>query len=206
MTQRTSGLLAGALLALAAGGAGAAPLGLTPQAPAIEASGATIDYLELGDEGSLSAFGAAVDFADGVAAEGAELSFAVGVALDGDLVGATGGFDVLGEGGVLLDGELSRVGFIEDSIELEFASLGGSLAESFGSTALLAVDFDDALGANPFEGLADGGSYLAALTVSALGSPGGEGPDTGAPAPIPLPASGLLLGGALAAFALRRRR
>ena len=204
MSARTTGLLAGGLLALAAGGAQAATLGLAPQAPSVEASGATIDYVELGGGGDLSTFGAAIDFADGVSVGEAELSFGVGVPSAGE---ASGGFDVVGTDGLLLDGALARVGFVEDSVELEFADLGGSLAQAFGASVLVMVDFDDALGADPFDGLVDGQSYLAAVTVSAVGASEGGGMGPEAPAPIPVPASGLmmLLGLALGGTVLRRR-
>ena len=201
MNEPRNAVMGGLMLALAAGGAQAATLGLSPGLPSVEASGATIDYVVVGGQGDLSTFGAAVDFADGVSVEAAELSFAIDVPPDG----ASGGFDIVDAGGVVLDGALSRVGFVEDSVELEFGDLGGSLAGAFGPTALLSIDFDDALGADPFAGLVDGKSYLAAVTVSAVAkSDGGTPPG---PAPIPLPASGLVMlaGLALVRQVLRRR-
>lgn len=175
----------------------AATLGLRTEAPSLATSAAFIDYFEFGPDGDLSTFGALVDSTDGVSPVGfTEIGFGIGVALADPTTGATGGFDVFDEDGLFLAGDLLAVGFVEDVIEFQFGNLSGSGAGSFGSSVLALIAFDDPLGANPFASLVDSDSLGASVTISNV-------------APIPLPASVLLLLGGLVsigAVGARRRR
>jgi hypothetical protein len=165
----------------------------------LSSSTAFIDYLEFAPDGDLSTFGAQVDFTDGVSPTGfTEIGFGIGFLLADPTTGATGGFDIFDEDGLFLDGELLAVGFTEDVIGLQFGNLGGSNASSFGSSVLASIAFDDALGANPFDGFVDGEYYGASITTSNVAD--------ATVAPVPLPAGLPLLLTSLGGIVLLRRR
>lgn len=176
----------------------AATLGLTAGTPALSASVAMVDFFAFPPDGDLSAALVDVDAATDIPLPtAATLGFGIGFTLADPTDTPTGGFDIANGSGLLLAGDLIDVGFVEDVIELHFGTLTGSLAADFGSAALMVITFDDpgnALDANPFDGLVDGQSYGASITVSAI--------DT---TPIPLPAGAVLLMGGIGLLALRRR-
>ena len=179
------------------GSATATSLGLITTDPTIEASLAFIDYLEFGGDGDLSTFGAEVDFVDGVSPVGiTEISFGIGYSLANPTDDANGGFDIFDQNGLFLIGNLFRIGFLEDIIELQFNNLAGSAAGDFGSSVLALVTFDNPLGPNPFVSLVDGNSYTASISISRVA------------ATIPLPASLplMLIGLGALGFMLRRHR
>ena len=145
----------------------AASLGLSIALPTLQASISSIDYLEFGPDGDLSTFGAGVDITDGVSPVGVTgLGFGIGFSLANPIIGATGGFDVTDQNGLFLTGNLIAVGFSDDVIELQFGSLSGAGAGSFGSTVLARLAFGDPLGPNPFISLVDGEFYSASITIS----------------------------------------
>ena len=191
--------LVAAGFALSAGAASAATLGLTTEAPTIEASFAVVDFFDLDPDGDLSTFDAEVDFTDEVSlTDPAFISFGFGYSLADPTDGPTGGFDIFEDFGfsLALSGDLEQVGFFTDTIELLFGSLTGSAAGSFGSQALMTIIFDDPLGDNPFDAFVDGEIYNASISVSSVA----------APAVIPLPAGlPLLLTGLLGLGSVRRR-
>lgn len=167
----------------------ATPLGLNTGLPMLEASFAFVDYLEFGPDGDLSAFGAEVDFTDGVSPVGfTEIGFGVGFLLTDPTSGATGGFDVFDDNGLYLAGNLIAVGFSDDLIELQFDSLFGAGAGNFGSSVLASIYFDDVLGPNPFASLVDGDFYTASITLSNVADNVSSVP---IPATLPLFLSGL---------------
>lgn len=181
-----SGYLAFVLAVALSGNANAASLGLTTAPPTLSASSAIVDFFEFGPDGDLSAFGAIVDFTDGVSPTGlTEIGFGVGYPIANPTIGATGGFSISDDDGLFLGGDVIAVGFSEDGIELQFGNLSGSGAASFGASVLMRLQFDDALGVDPFAVLVDGDSYAASINVSNV-------------APVPLPAAWPLL---LSAFA-----
>nr|WP_067292515.1 PEP-CTERM sorting domain-containing protein [Marinobacterium profundum] len=142
-------------------------LGLTTQSPTLEASSASIDYLEFGPDGDLSTFGAEVDSTNGVSTVGlTEFDFGFGFSLADPTVGATGGFGIFDLNGLFLGGDLIAVGFLEDVIELQFGSLIGGGAGAFGSSVVAQLAFDDPLGLDPFASLNNGQLYTAFITVS----------------------------------------
>lgn len=169
MKNNTLGMLLGSIfvyITLVAG-ASATSLGLSTESPIVESSFALVDYFEFGADGDLSAFGAEVDFVDGVSPVGlSEIGFGLGFSLAGPTAGATGGFDVFDQNGLFLAGDLAAVGFVDDIIELQYTNLSGSAAGDFGSSVLAIVAFDDALGTNPFDALVDGQSYVASISIS----------------------------------------
>ncbi|WP_295046805.1 hypothetical protein, partial [uncultured Paracoccus sp.] len=86
-------------------------------------------------------------------------------------------------GRTLLDGVLWSVLPQTDALFLVFGDLTGDLAAVFGDGLRVGLVFFDPLGDDPLAALADGGRYDFALTVEAATQP----------APVPLPAGGLLL-------------
>ena len=191
-------LFASALMVVAANSSvHAAPLGLDTEAPIIESSFAFVDYFEFFPDGDLSAFGAEVDFTDGVSTNGfTEIGFGVGFDLADPTIGASGGFDIFDEDGLFLGGNLQAVGFSEDLIEFSFGDLTGAGASSFNSSVLMTVAFDDVLGPNPFDALIDGNAYVASILISNVTDV------STVPAPAVLP----LLLSALGIMAWSRRR
>lgn len=175
-----------------------ASLGLTTGSPSLTSSFSLVDYLEFAPDGDLSTFGAEIDSTDGVAPVGfTELSFGVGFALSDPTVGATGGFDIFDEDGFFLGGDLIAVGFAEDVIEFQFGTLSGAGVGGFGSSVLVQVLFDDALGSNPFASLVDGEFYTGSITVSNVVDV----------SPVPLPAAlPLFLSGLIGLGWLGKRR
>lgn len=147
----------------------AATLGLTTQIPSIETSFAFIDFFESGSEGILTSFGGEVDSFNGVTSTGfTNLSFGVGFSLADPTTGTAGGFDVFDGAGLFLGGDLAAVGFTEDVIEFQFNNLVGSAAGSFGTSVLALINFDDALGLNPFSGFIDGSFYTTSVSISSV--------------------------------------
>lgn len=139
---------------------------------------------------------------------GAE-TYASGVELQGNLTSdlavvfetadpyatADASFTLLSDGATVLSGLLSSVSLGQDSvINLVFGDLTGDLAAAFGAALTLELAFLDNLGADTFALLQDGGDYNVAFVAA------------GAPAPVPLPAGGVLILTGLGALGLMRRR
>ncbi len=145
----------------------AALLGLTTQNPTLGSSSVSIDYLEFGGDGDLSSLFNSIDLSSGVTPVGqAALYFSVGFPLATPTIGATGFFDIFDDNGQFLAGDLLAVGFTEGVIELQFNNLIGSAAGSFGNSVLALINFDDPLGANPFNAFLDGNIYTASVSIS----------------------------------------
>jgi hypothetical protein len=200
MNHHITAALVAAGIALGAGQAAAATLGLTTEAPSLSSNTALIDYFEIPLEGDLSAFGSVVDFTNGVSPAGfAKIGFGIGFSLADPMTGASGGFDISDEDGIFLSGDLLALGFIKDVIELQFGNLKGSAAGLFSSSVLAMIAFDNPLGDNPFASLFEGDSRSASIVISSIA-------DSTVP-PIPLPAGLiLLLTGIGGIFLLKRRR
>lgn len=135
--------------------ASAAALGLVTQTPSLTAMMASIDNLDLDPDGSLSNFAAEVDGLDGVLPAGpTEISFVADFALADPtniFTFAFGGFlDITDSGGQFLVGDLTAIGFTNNTVELEFNNLTGSGAAAFGTSVLALVAFGGPLGPNPF--------------------------------------------------------
>lgn len=144
-----------------------------------------------------------IAFFDGVDFTG----FGFGVTGEGDLGSAAtldfltdgadfGTFDVLDSlFEPLLSGMvLTATGFTDQTIELQFSELTGSASGDFDLGALLTITFDDDLGSRTsiFDGLDADTTYEVDVNVAAV---------------VPLPASVLMLAGALAGlFGFRRRQ
>lgn len=144
----------------------AATLGLDKVGPRLTSGVTSIDYLEFGLDGDLSAFGVLVEEASGASPSGlAEIGFGFGFLLDSPLSDATGGFDVFDDVGLFLAGDLIAVGFIENAIELHFGNIGGSGANIFGSSVLMVLEFADRLGSNPFNSFVDGDFYTGSISL-----------------------------------------
>ena len=179
----------------------AATLGLTTGAPSLSSSAASIDYFEFGSDGDLSSFGAEIDATNGITTTGfTEIGFGIGFSLSDPTDAPAGGFDIFDDTGLVLAGDLLAIGFVEDTIELQFNNLFGSGAGAFGTSALAVITFDDPLGPDPFLSFFDGDFYGASITVSNVVST--------TPSPVPLPAGLPLMLGALGLSAglLRRRK
>lgn len=187
------------------GMAHAATLGLLTSAPTIGAHG-TVDYLEFDTDGDLSMFGAAayVSSLTTLDVASAEVEFGIGFDLADPESDATGGFSVFDSMGAYLTGDLVALGFREfiggrSIVELQFGSLSGRGASEWTDTLLMNVIFDIA-GDDPFTSFFDGDFYDVELGIFAV--VGSSEP----PTQIPLPASGLLLVGAIGATLIFRRR
>ncbi len=147
----------------------AATLGLTTEAPSLTAGFSFVDFLEFGPDGDLSSFGSVISDSVGVSPTGfAELGFGIGFSLADPTTGLTGGFDVFDESGLFLSGDVAAVGFTEDVIEIQFGSLTGSAASSFGASVLAVISFFDPLGDNPFAAFSDGTSLFASIEISSV--------------------------------------
>lgn len=153
--------------------------------PMLSAPDARLDYQEFFGDGDVSGFGIAVDGVPG------ELSFGIGWSI-GDLSIAFGGFAIDDIGTTVLQGDLTAVGFVGDTLEFRFESIAGSEAATFGDAILMELDMGTALPLG-LASLEDGTSYDASATLSRI-------------APIPIPATLPLMAVALAGIAAARRR
>lgn len=153
-------LLASAVLALAAtfgSSAGAATLGLPTTTPTITASG------------SISGFGSGDFLIFSFSPVSTDIMFDPFSSLSINLtasdpvdpaLGAMGSL-ALDEipGGSVLGGTLIDVGFVANTIELQFGSLTGSAASGFGPTLLATIESPD-FGANPFQTFANNQGFV----------------------------------------------
>lgn len=113
-----------------------------------------------------------------------------------DPYGDAAGFFALRENGTtLLDGVLSAITPGTDMLSLVFTDLTGDLALIFGNALTVELSFLDLPGDDPLAMLIDGGGYDFTYVV--------EG--NAQPAPIPLPAGGVLLMSGLGLMVLRKR-
>jgi hypothetical protein len=181
--------------------ASAASLNLITDAPSLEASTAFVDYFDFFGDGELLTDIPEADVIAGVSPVGfTTIDFVVGFSTSDPSdtsAFAFGGFlDISDDNGQFLSGDLLAIGFTEDVVELQFDNLSGSGAVFFGTSVLALVAFDDPLGSDPFASFFDGDSLGASITVSNVTDL----------APVPLPASALLLVFGLASFRVFGKR
>ncbi len=153
--------------------------------PVLVASGATLDYFEFFGDADLSGFGIPVDGSSG------ELSLALGWTI-ADPSQVFGGFAVDTIETTLLQGDLSSVGFVDDTLEFRMGNIGGDMSNAFGSAVLLEID----LGIDLTSGIGSldpATSYSADITFSRIAA---------VPIPATLPLSILAM---FSIFALGRR-
>lgn len=185
-------LLSAAVLALLPMGALAAPVAT----PVIDVPSVTGEFVSFGGYGDFVGFDAPAT-GQGFVANGdllADLSLSFDLA---DPYADTMGFFSLREGTDLrLDGVLGSITAGTDMLSLMFTDLTGDLASVFGDGLSVQMFFFDMLGDDPLAALMDGGSYEFTYLVEGVSQP----------APIPLPAGGLLLLSGLGLIALRKKR
>ncbi len=185
-------LLSAAILAFLPMGALAAPV----TSPVIDVPVATGEFVSFDGTGDFLGFDAAAA-GQGFTANGDLLA---DLALTFDLVdpytGTAGFFSLRDNGAVRLDGVLGAITAGTDMLSLMFTDLTGDLAGVFGDSLSVQLYFFDLLGDDPLAALIDGGSYEFTYLVEGVSQP----------APIPLPAGGLLLLSGLGLIALRRKR
>lgn len=199
----------GAFTALAIGvgaqSVAAAGLDVTLVDPTIEASQAEVFYSVIGGtQGDISIFSAPVTGLTGVLF-GMPGTVDLGIQYDlaaPDLT-VTGGFSVYDDTfAPVLSGDVVKIGYGEDMIELLFDTLQGSAAASFSSQALMRIVFAVALdptvdGDNPLDGLVDFGDYDVSVTISNVATS-----EVPVPAGLPL----VLTSAAALAWVGRRKR
>lgn len=197
-------ILAGLVATCIGASAQGATLGLMTSAPTLGASDAVVEYLEFGDEGDLSAFGAVVDAAGLAAPTGlAEIDFGIGFSLDDPEADAAGGFSIFDDDGLYLTGDLIALGFrayaaTSSIIELHFGSLSGHGTSEWTETVLMTIVLPG-IPDNPFDHLFDGDVLDASIGLFAVN---GYTP----PPEIPLPASAFLLLAGVAGLSVFTRR
>lgn len=156
---------------------------------------AVAEFTQNGGYGDLIAFGAEAT-SDTLAYSGSLISdLTIDFSLADPIGTANGAVTLWDDSDMLLSGVLSGAAYnaARSVFELTFADLQGSAVGLFGNAVLLEVFFFDG-----FPALNDGGSYDISYVL--------VGEDLPQPAPIPLPATGLLLLPAIGALAALRKR
>lgn len=108
---------------------------------------------------------------------------------------ASGFFSLADGSSTLLDGVLSRIVPSDSALSLMLTDVQGSLSSIFGNVLSIELTFFDDLGENPLASLTNGNSYEFSYVVEGISQP----------APVPLPAGGLLLLSGFGLLAIRSR-
>lgn len=183
-------LLAAAVFATLPLGALAAPVA----SPVIDVPVATGEFVSFGGRGDFLAFDAPATGQGFMIANDLSADLSLNFDLADPYTDFDGFFTLRDGTATVLEGVLSAVMPNADMLSLMFSDLMGDLAPVFGPELAVDLFFFDMLGDDPLAALADGGSYEIAYLVEGAGQP----------APIPLPAGGLLLLSGLGVMATRR--
>ncbi|TBN38345.1 hypothetical protein EYE42_13030 [Paracoccus subflavus] len=183
--------LSAAILGLLPLGASAAPVA-SPVIDVPLASGAFVAFDGRGDFLGFDAPAAS----QGLAVTGElEADLSVNFDLADPYGDADGAFALRDDGLTVLEGFLDTITPGSDMLSLIFTGLSGDLAAAFGDGLTVDLFFFDSLGDDPLAALTGGMNYDIAYVVEGIAQP----------APIPLPAGGLLLMSGIGLLALRRR-